>query len=184
MHKLFGNFQANSRCFPKILQDRRSRRSRQISSLGLPCLYFSGLVGGNFEVGSCFAALGQIWGQSAIRSVNSYFACLGGRGWGAWGGCNCANRCSPESRLGGKRWLEPKRPTPQPADQATRYLAQIYWPPPCALPNLNNFAKAHKAFCRFWCLGLQDANIGVLQFRREGGGGTWSAHIKAWWLCG
>ena len=90
--------------------------------------------------------------------------------WGVWGGCNSANRCSPESRLGGKRWLEPKRPTPQPADQATRYLAQIYWPPPCALPNLNNFAKAHKAFCRFWCLGLQGANIGVLQFRRERGG--------------
>ena len=47
---------------------------------GLPCLYFSGLVGGNFEVGSCFAALGQIWGQSANRSVNSCFACLGGLG--------------------------------------------------------------------------------------------------------
>ena len=52
---------------------------------GLPCLYFSGLVGGNFEVGSCFAALGQIWGQSANRSVNSCFACLGERGWGLGG---------------------------------------------------------------------------------------------------
>ena len=108
---------------------------------------------------------------SVCKSQCQFMLCLlGGKGVGAWGGCNCANRCSPESRLGGKRWLEPKRPTPQPADQATRYLAQIYWPPPCALPNLNNFAKAHKAFCRFWCLGLQDANIGVLQFRREGGG--------------
>ena len=105
----------------------------------------------------------QIWGQFAIRGVNSCFALLaGGVGW-----VQVCKLLQP--RLGGKRWLEPKRPTPQPADQATRYLAQIYWPPPCALPNLNNFAKAHKAFCRFWCLGLQDANIGVLQFRREGG---------------
>ena len=110
---------------------------------------------------------------SVRNSQCQFMLCLlGGKGVGGLGGCNCANRCSPESRLGGKRWLEPKRPTPQPADQATRYLAQIYWPPPCALPNLNNFAKAHKAFCRFWCLGLQDANIGVLQFRREGGGGA------------
>ena len=131
---------------------------------GLPCLYFSGLVGGNFEVGSCFAALGQIWGQSANRSVNSCFACLGERGWGL-GGVATVQTGAVQSPDWGEKggWNQ----NGQPPNQPTRPL--VIWPKftgprPCALLNLNNFAKANKAFCRFWCLGLRDANIGGVAF--------------------
>ena len=48
----------------------------------------------------------QIWGQFAIRGVNSCFALLaGGVGW-----VQVCKLLQP--RLGGKRWLEPKRPNP------------------------------------------------------------------------
>ena len=70
-------------------------------------------------------------------------------------------------KVAGTKTATPPTPPPTPPSppqtsrvQATGYLAQIYWPPPCALRNLNNFAKANKTFCRFWCLGLRDANIG------------------------
>ena len=94
---------------------------------------------------------GQIWGQFAIRGVNSCFACGGREG---------ATVQTGAAQTGGKKVAGTKTANPPPRPGHSGYLAQIYWPPPCALRNLNNFAKANKAFCRFWCLGLRDANIG------------------------
>ena len=105
---------------------------------------------------------GQIWGQFAIRGVNSCFAllaCLRGKG---------ATVQTGAAQTGGKKVAGTKTATPPPlSNQPSRPL--VIWPKftgprPCALLNLNNFAKANKAFCRFWCLGLRDANIGGVAF--------------------
>ena len=116
----------------------------------------SGPVGGNFGVAPHVLRSSQIWGQFAIRGVNSCFACGGREG---------ATVQTGAAQTGGKKVAGTKtaNTTPlsnQPGPGHSGYLAQIYWPPPCALRNLNNFAKANKAFCRFWCLGQRDANIG------------------------
>ena len=55
-----------------------------------------------------------------------------------------------QPRLGRKRWLEPKRPTPPSPSQtsrplATSYLAQIYWPPPLCTSKFEQLCKSQQS---------------------------------------
>ena len=126
-----------------------------------------------FGVDSCFAV------QSNMGSVRNsrcqFMLCLACGGSGVGASVQTAAAQTGGKKVAGTKTAKP--PLKLASVQATAYLAQIYWSPPfCALLNLNNFAKANKVFCRFWCLGQRDANIGVLQFRR---GEAVCRHMKA-----
>ena len=83
-----------------------------------------------------------------------------------------------QPRLGGKRWLEPKRPPPpslKPAVQATGYLAQIYWPPPLCTSKFEQLCKSQQSILQIlvpWATRRKYWGCCIL----EEGGGSLSAH--------
>ena len=121
----------------------------------LACVFQVHLVA-IFGVDSCFAV------QSNMGSVRNsrcqFMLCLACGGSGVGASVQTAAAQTGGKKVAGTKTAKP--PLKLASVQATAYLAQIYWSPPfCALLNLNNFAKANKVFCRFWCLGQRDANI-------------------------
>ena len=142
--------------FISISEAAGSQTERSDWALIWPACVFQVHLVAIFGVDSCFAV------QSNMGSVRNsrcqFMLCLACGGSGVGASVQTAAAQTGGKKVAGTKTAKP--PLKLASVQATAYLAQIYWSPPfCALLNLNNFAKANKVFCRFWCLGQRDANI-------------------------